>query len=185
MITKKCSICFVAPNRLKRGLCNRCYERMRKHNCLDAVADAPIPNGAWLKGRGHRAEVLTMTPPPPVTSNAGAASRGREFFAPSLRQDHPIGTRTIWSNGYVGVKTENGTQPEHRLTMEKMLGRSLVKGETVHHKNGRRSDNRPENLELWYVGQPAGQRVSDLIRYVVKYHSDDVIAELVKTVWPE
>lgn len=78
-------------------------------------------------------------------------------------------------NGYVvrlvpcsTNKTGYLTQMEHRMVMERFLGRKLLKGENVHHKNGIRSDNRIDNLELWSTAQPAGQRVSDKVTYALE-----------------
>ncbi len=53
-------------------------------------------------------------------------------------------------------------QPEHHAVMEKIIGRPVLLGETVHHVNGKRDDNRPENLELWSSRHGKGQRTIDL-----------------------
>lgn len=57
--------------------------------------------------------------------------------------------------GYVEIRmpdhpnARGGYMLEHRVVMERMIGRLLRPEEVVHHKNAIRSDNRPENLQLY------------------------------------
>lgn len=67
---------------------------------------------------------------------------------------------------------------QHVLVMEGVVGRFMRRGENVHHKNGIRSDNRPENLEIWITPQPSGQRVEDLVAWVVDHYAEDVRSKL-------
>lgn len=46
------------------------------------------------------------------------------------------------------MRPEGGYILEHRFVMEQVLSRFLLSGESVHHINGVRDDNRPENLQL-------------------------------------
>ena len=51
-------------------------------------------------------------------------------------------------DGYIFVMNDGQLVREHRLIMEKIIGRRLLADEVVHHKNGNTIDNFPENLEL-------------------------------------
>lgn len=73
------------------------------------------------------------------------------------------GTRRIDKSGYAFVIHNDKWISEHRLVMERILGRKLKTGESVHHKNGIRDDNRDENLELWVTAPRFGQRASEVI----------------------
>lgn len=97
------------------------------------------------------------------------------------------GKTFINSSGYVvvGVAADypgarkNGSASaqitEHRKVMQEILGRALLPEENVHHINGVRTDNRPENLELWTRSQPSGQRVEDKVawaKYILETYGD-------------
>jgi hypothetical protein len=83
----------------------------------------------------------------------GGRTRNKAGYVMVLMQGHP---RARSASGYVF---------EHILVMEETLGRHLLPGETVHHRNGVKTDNRPENLELWVRPQPSGFRVRDAVAW--------------------
>lgn len=82
-----------------------------------------------------------------------------------LKNWAPRGSGHISTSGYRRVGHKGRKVQAHRLVMEELLGRELLPEETVHHVNGVRDDNRPENLELWSSSQPPGQRVEDKLAW--------------------
>jgi hypothetical protein len=96
-----------------------------------------------------------------------ARKGGTDMDKPARRKKFPYGE---WhpdeSNGYISRTVSVGIREyQHRYVMEVALGRKLLPAENIHHRNGDRSDNRIENLELWNTSQPPGQRAVDKLKW--------------------
>lgn len=78
----------------------------------------------------------------------------------------------------------SGTILEHRYVVQEVgcTNRGpgpLAEHENVHHINGLRWDNRPENLEVWISSQPSGQRVQDQVawaKWLLATYEPDALA---------
>src|SRR3990167_4979851 len=76
-------------------------------------------------------------------------------YSAGVQHPHWKGGRIVEPRGYVLIKMPGhpmadlrGYVYEHRLVAMETLGRPLRTDEHVHHRNGDKADNRPENIEV-------------------------------------
>lgn len=152
--------CDVEP--FSRGLCKPDYMRWR----VGRLDIEPLPSKK-VKGRTcsvegcerpHDCHDLCNTH---YKYSVGTGKRRTGERKPTLNS---YGYRLIWKPGHPNAR-KDGYITEHTFVMSESLGRPMLPGENVHHRNGVKTDNRLTNLELWTTHQCRGARVSDLVAW--------------------
>jgi hypothetical protein len=171
----ECAVDGCAGQAATRGWCRTHYDRWRLHG-------DPVARDRRSRVKGINCSASDCGDEAIIRGWCGAHyQRWRRYGDPEapLRRARKGESTKRWLNhdGYVLIRKLGKSVLEHRMVMEEMLGRPMLPEETVHHMNGIRDDNRPENLELWVSTRP-GQRVTDLIAFVVEHYRAEVKATL-------
>ena len=166
-----CAVPACGRRAVTRGYCHGHYLRWSRQG--DVRADLPLArpeadvcrhpacergahSAGWCRSHKRRLDLYGSADggrPPRTRTEGGHLSHGYWKVVVPLDELHLTG----------GLRYEL----EHRLVMARVLGRRLEPEEVVHHRNGDRLDNRPDNLELWTTAQPKGQRVADRVAHAL------------------
>jgi hypothetical protein len=166
MFTRVCSFDDCGNGHRARGLCSSHLDQLARGGQLTPL----------LGPHGRKHERCTF-PGCTRKHHAGGLCQGHATQRRRGQPLRPLGSEGRWVDpkGYVFIrcpdpghpnaKSKPGWIAEHVWVMSQVLGRPLRRGESVHHINNIKHDNRAENLELWHTHQPKGARVEDTVRW--------------------
>ena len=149
--------CILKPRR--KGLCNKHYAEYRGkpclvENCNNFSVGKNLCSLHWQRKKAG----LPMNYKKNKTTYISSDGYVVEYMPGHIQAD------------------KDGKVLQHRRMYSDIIGRRLHRYENIHHKNGNRSDNNIENLELWIKRQPSGQRVEDLVKWakwiLLEYSND-------------
>lgn len=110
---------------------------------------------------------------------AGAIMRPRTYYTGEQNKLWS-GGKFITKQGYVRLESriwgKDAGRYEHTVVAASKIGRPLRRGEIVHHKNGNRGDNRPENLEVIDRVEHNIISLADILRGALSKYPDRIPA---------
>lgn len=138
----------------------------------DCGTESIVP-GSELRKKSHPSRSCGCVRKGPHPEKIGRYSRSRHhawkggrskdrkgYIYISISQIKDFYPNAQWSTG-----SKRRKMLEHRAVMSQYLKRPLFSAETVHHRNGDRSDNQIENLELRAGKHGPGQTPEDLVKW--------------------
>jgi hypothetical protein len=132
-------------NKIKaKGLCGKHYqqkraEKLKVNLCACGCGEKTVYKYVW----GHHTRLFT---------SEEQSRRGKMNDGSTMRQR------------YEGVSTHYRKvrgRHEHRIVAEEKLGRALEKGEIVHHIDGNKRNNNPDNLEIMTQSEHASLHMKE------------------------
>ncbi|MES2875425.1 MAG: HNH endonuclease [Bacteroidota bacterium] len=161
---KRCSACNTQKDESMFGINRKSHTGLTWHcrECINSKTRKRRKENPtqWEKQRDknfiNRREKMGIDPSIRLIAKKGEGYISRDGYKSFKRTGHPCADK-------------NGRCQASHLVIYENLGKVIQKGESVHHKNGDRLDNRIENLEIWTTSQPPGQRVEDKITWAVEF----------------
>jgi hypothetical protein len=164
------------------GYCSGHYRQAHESLPLTPIERDTIPRGTpcWVGGEQPCGRP-SLTRDGVCRGHYDYRRSGDEDWQRPIPTKAPNGAGHLDKQGYRLVQQDGRQRREHHVLTERLLDRSLLPTENVHHINGDRADNhtdgefvmdergrlRSGNLEVWSTSQPAGQEVGPKVAWAV------------------